>query len=238
MRIGVIAEGPADVAVITNVLCGALGVSRHEVQPLRPELHLDETDLHARPPGSFSNWGLVREECRTGAKIAEFMNSPIDDGPRMVVVQIDTAEADLYEVQRPAKDKAALSRYTDELHAAVTAKMREWLDVRWHPVCRFAVAIEEIDAWVLTCWEPGRDSAEGMRPKERLERLWRAVEPLRERQQLAAMDRRSKYELFDALSRELRKGKLLRARVRDNLSLLRFVESLDAWRDEHVPPGP
>ena len=46
MRVGIIAEGRADLAVILNILKGRLGVDRSQVQPLRPEYDQDETDLH------------------------------------------------------------------------------------------------------------------------------------------------------------------------------------------------
>lgn len=230
MRIGIIAEGPADLAVVTNVLIGALGVSRHEVQPLRPDLYLDETDLHTQAEGRFSNWELVRHECRAGSKIADFMASPIDDGPRYVVVQIDTAEAHLYDVTRPDKPARDLAEFADLLRTRVVDQILTWLDPAWHPVTAFAVAIEEIDAWVLTVWEPGRDSVSGGDPKQRLQREWSARVSEKDRRRLTALKTRSEYGLFDELSKDLRKPKQLQRFARDNLSLLRFIESLSQWR--------
>ena len=235
MRIGLIAEGPADLAVVTNVLIGALGISRHEVQPLRPDLYLDETDLHTQAAGRHSNWALVRAECREGAKIADFMESPIDDGPRYVVVQIDTAEAHLYEVVRPDRPGRELAGFVGALRDRVVEQLRIWLDTRWHPLTRFAVAVEEIDAWVLTVWEPGRDSAAGGDPKQRLQRTWSAAVSEKDRRRLVALKTRSEYVLFDELSKALRRPRELAKCARDNLSMQRFVESIVAWSAE--PPA-
>lgn len=229
MRIGLIAEGPADLAVVTNILIGALGVSRHEIRPLRPDLHLDETDLHTHPGARFSNWALVCEECRVGAKIADFMASPIDDGPRYVVVQIDTAEAPLYGVVRPDKPARELAGFVDALRERVIEKLQSLLDPAWHAITGFAVAIEEIDAWVLTVWESGRDSASAVDPKQRLQRVWSGAVTEKDRRRLTALKARSEYSLFDELSKALRKPKQLRQCARDNTSMLRFVESIAAW---------
>ena len=96
MRVGLVAEGYADHAVLANILYGVLGVEREQLLALRPEAFLDETDLHARKPEHFSNWEIVRETCMSRAAIDAFLDSPIvfegEDPRRIVVVQIDTAE--------------------------------------------------------------------------------------------------------------------------------------------------
>lgn len=237
MRIGIIAEGPADLAVVTNILRGTLGVSQHEVQPLRPDLYLDETDL-ARVADRFGNWAIVRQECQAGTKIADFMASPVDDGPRMVVIQIDTAEAHLYGVERPTKERADSGAYADELRARVAATICDWLDERWHRACCHAIAIEEIDAWVLTVWEPGRDSAISANPKQRLTRVWSDKVSDKDRRRLTAFKARSEYDLFDELSKALREGGELRRAGQDNRSLAAFVASIARWSDEQAPPCP
>jgi hypothetical protein len=227
MRIGIVAEGPADLAVVTNILRGVLGISHHEVQPLRPDLYLDETDLAG--VDRFGGWATVREECRAGAKIAEFLASPIDDGPRLVVIQIDTAEVHLYEVDRPAKVRGEHPAYADELRARVITKICEWLAARWHGSCCYAVAVEEIDAWVLTIWEPGQGSVGHANPKERLIRAWSDKVSEKDRRRLTALKMRSEYGLFDELSKAFRKPGELRRASADNRSLAAFVESLATW---------
>lgn len=160
------------------------------------------------------------------------MDSPIDDGPRYVVVQIDTAEANLYDVERPDKPGRELAGFVDALRGRVVEQICAWLDTRWHPVTRFAVAVEEIDAWVLTVWEPGRDSASGGPPKQRLQRKWSDAVSEKDHRRLVALKVRSEYDLFDELSKILRKPRELGRCARDNLSMLRFIESIEAWRAE------
>jgi len=109
MRAGIIAEGRADLAVLRNVLEGCLGVARDEVRFLVPEYDEDATDRHAMANEQRSSWLRVRDECRSGARIREFLELHADDDP-IVVVQIDAAEAAVagYDVARPDRADPAL----------------------------------------------------------------------------------------------------------------------------------
>lgn len=178
MRVGIVAEGPADVAVLMNILHGKLGVERKDVLPIRPELTLDETDLAERRragyqpprPEEFSNWALVLEECGQRENLEAFLESPIDDD-RWLVVQIDTAEAALkgYDVRKP--DPAAPD-YVATLRALVVARLTALVGPAIARRTRFAVAVEETDAWVLTLFAPGeKDTGLIRNPKKKLEHL-------------------------------------------------------------------
>src|SRR6185437_11246137 len=85
------------------------------------------------------------------------------------VVQIDTAEAHLpaYDITRP--DRSAAD-YSDRLRSLVVAKIDDLLGPELATGVRHAVAIEEIDAWVLTIYETqaGRDTSMRLDPKDRL----------------------------------------------------------------------
>jgi hypothetical protein len=48
MKVGIVAEGPADVAVIRNILKGKLGVEGTDARAIRPKLAEDKTDLVGR----------------------------------------------------------------------------------------------------------------------------------------------------------------------------------------------
>jgi hypothetical protein len=50
MRIGVIAEGRGDLAVLTNIFKGQLGLDSEDIQYLRPEYSLDETETPLPQP--------------------------------------------------------------------------------------------------------------------------------------------------------------------------------------------
>ena len=150
MRIGIIAEGRGDLAVLSNILRGWLGIDSEYIRFLRPENRLDETDLHEMSQGQFSNWGLVKQECLDGTLLEDFLNSPIDE-ERRVVIHLDTAEAELpgYDVRRPSDSEP---NYATELHKRVAAKLDEWLAGRGAGRIRHALAVEETEAWTLTLY--------------------------------------------------------------------------------------
>lgn len=178
MKIGIVAEGPADVAVLRNILKGKLGLERKDVLAIRPELAEDETDLGApgrsggyreRSAREQSNWLLVLKECEERVNIEAFLDNPLDE-ERLVVVHIDTAEAHLqgYDVRRPPDRKAAT--YCDELRRGVVGKINELLGPELAERVRHAVAVEETDAWVLTIYEERkRDTASFFNAKKQLE---------------------------------------------------------------------
>jgi hypothetical protein len=176
MKVGIVAEGPADVEVLRNILKGKLGIERKDTAVIRPKLHEDQTDRVARAaaayrpqaPDEFSNWSLVLEECRTRTKIEDFLQVPVAE-TRIVVIHIDTAEAHLpgYDVPRP--DRKAPD-YGDRLRALVVAKLDGLLGAELVAGVRHAVAVEETDAWVLTIYDDQDDRDTGVRPdpKKRL----------------------------------------------------------------------
>lgn len=223
MRVGIIAEGRFDVAVVQNILKGALGLDREFTQPLRPELYADETDLHA-DPDRFSNWALVKRECEDGAKIDDFMGSPIDDGPRFVVVHIDAAEAPLYGVNRP-QDRAGED--IPALIARIRRTLAGWLGERDGLVCP-AIAVEEIDAWVLAL-HVSETTDRLPNVKERLQRrLQEVLQGTRERQILRDKD---SHRRGLELSRDLRRRKALERCCARSESLSAFVVALDTRSD-------
>jgi hypothetical protein len=82
MRIGIVAEGPEDIAVLRNLLNGKLGLDAANTEPLRPKLARDETDLALeraeigyRTPTAeaYSNWAIVLNECRQRTTIENFL---------------------------------------------------------------------------------------------------------------------------------------------------------------------
>ena len=222
MRIGVIAEGRGDLAVISNILMGRLGIDFEDIQFLRPQYSLDETDLHAMSEEQFSNWGLVKKECTTGSLLKEFLDSPIDE-ERLVVIHIDTAEAELpgYDVIRPSgssRDSAI------ELHRRVAAKLDEWLSGRKSDQFRYAIAIEETEAWILTLYQT-KETSGSRDPKKALRNEVNQQHTDKERKQLFQM---SAYAHHDSLSRKFRKRRTLEDCARRNHSLRLFLESLES----------
>lgn len=220
MRVGLIAEGPADLAVLTPLVTGVLDLCRADLHYLRPQDVADETDLHRRDAATFSNWEIVREECCSRARIDEFLNSPVifegDDDRRLVVVQIDTAECSLpnFGVARPPR-KAANA--PELLLDRVRARVAEWLGGNVNRVVR-AVAVEETDAWVLALHAPG-DTAGRLDAKNALLRY------ARQHLGLTGAETPRHYAKWAGPFRKRKEREAARAK---NLSLDRFVFELEA----------
>jgi hypothetical protein len=224
MRIGIIAEGRGDLAVITNILKGWLGIEFEFIQFLRPEYALDETDRYEMSKAQHSNWELVKQECTEGPLLDDFLNSPIDE-ERRVVIHIDTAEAELpgYGVSRPPSGRG----YAAELHKRVSTKLDAWLKGRGTGRIRYAIAVEETEAWLLTLYLD-KETSTSRNPKNALEReLNQSNRHSRaERKQLFQLKDGNAYAFHDKLSRDFRKRRTLEDCATRNPSLRLFLEAL------------
>lgn len=163
MKIGLICEGHTDRAVITNILKGLKDFDTSQIVALRPEYSKDETDLADVPADKFSNWSVVKEECENKQKISRFLAIEDQD---TIIIQIDSAESDEYNVARPIKNE----NYATNLREAVVTKINEWLGGKFQDEIIYAISIEEIEAWILTIYEK-RDSANSADPKSKLRRI-------------------------------------------------------------------
>lgn len=164
MRIGIISEGHADRAVIENILIGLIGIENFEIQPLRPIINLDETDKSNKNAQTFSSWSIVKDECEKRELIDGFLAF---EGQDFIVIHIDTAEAELYGIKRPEKKK---KDFCLELRNLVVTEIRKWLEIDLDSKILHAVAIEEIDAWIMTIYSSD-DSASVVNAKEKLGRI-------------------------------------------------------------------
>jgi len=250
MRVGIIAEGKTDQAVIENILCGMFGIDRESIQPIRPSDGTDETDLHQQKPDQFGNCALVRKDCLERFKIRDFFSSPIDEGERLLVIHVDTdevgrADAVLTAV-RPAKDLQATPAlkkskkktskieanpagnssvpYADTLRNNVIAEIDSWLEGEFKPLLRYAIAIEETEAWVLAL-HVDQDTGEYRDPKKALLDFLNRPNGLSKQQRKRLFDLEN-YDRFDELSRGFRRKKTLLDAATRNRSLELFVESL------------
>lgn len=121
MRLGIIAEGRADIAVIKAVLKALKGIDSSDVVQLRPSEQFDETDLSEM---NFSNWNLVLKSCEDNSLLQSFFDVLADDA--LLVVQIDTAERGEagYDINEPLRTKDTdWKEYCDSLHEAVESKI-------------------------------------------------------------------------------------------------------------------
>ncbi|WP_316824718.1 hypothetical protein [Pedobacter miscanthi] len=163
MKIGIIAEGHSDRAVISNLLQGILGIEGNDILAILPINGLDETDLANLPKEYFGGWTSVRRECHE----REFINPFFErTGENFIVVQIDTAESAQFGVKQPTKD----DDYCDIIRTTIISKIRDWMGEDIGDKLLHAIAVEETDAWILTLLET-RDSSKSADPKKKLERL-------------------------------------------------------------------
>ena len=211
MRIGIICEGVSDRAVIENVIIGITGLDTSDFEPLRPQDNFVETDIAAMDPNLFSTWSVVKKECEEREKIEMFLQM---DGQELVVIHLDSAEADAYGIDRPHKKDA---NYNETLRNLIVAKIDEWLENEYLESILHAIAIEEIEAWILTIYEKN-DSSKTIDPKQKLKNVLS-----KER-----INSTEDYDNYSGLSESLsKKKKIVRGQFYSyNYSLRAFVEEV------------
>jgi hypothetical protein len=232
MRVGLVAEGRGDLAVLVNILKGKLGLDLRRVQFLRPEYWIDETDTYEQDEAERGGWVRVKNECVEQSRIAEFLDNAKDDDA-FVVVQVDTAEAHEkgFDVVRPDRQHAA---YAEQLRQRVVEKIDAWLAGSFPGRVRHAVAVEETDAWVLTI-HSSKDTAGHHDPKKKLTDALNKTMPERERKRLF---QRKAYPYYDELSKPFRKARDLEKFAERNRSLRLFVDSLPQRPDDSAGEEP
>ena len=213
MRIGVISEGHADRAVITNILTGLVGIDSSDIEPLRPVDKKDETDKANADPLTFGGWGAVKQECETRKQIDDFLAI---EGHDYIVIHLDTAEADQYGIEKPNKGDET---YCLELRRRVIDLINGWLKKDMSNELLYAIAIEEIDAWILTIYEK-KNSIKAAKPKEKLNSVLGRLK----------IDSTSNYENYLVISKSLSKEKdIQKGKFLDyNCSLNAFFEEVNA----------
>jgi hypothetical protein len=210
MIIGVISEGHADRAVITNILIGLTGLDRTDIISIRPEYSKDETDK-ARNPKTFSTWSIVQEECKQKDKIAGFLAL---EGHDFVAIHLDTAEAHDYGVTKPNKRTAD---YGERLRKLVINKINSWLNEDMSRYLLYAIAIEETEAWILPIYKKA-DSLQSADPKRKLAYVLGQK----------GLDSTSHYDNYLILSEDLSKKKKASELLKYNSSLRAFFEEINA----------
>lgn len=170
MRVGVIAEGVADVNVIKAILKKIAGIDGSEVRMLRPQEQLDETDLNEL---NFSSWQLVFESCKDMEKLSAFFEEI--EGEALLIVHVDTAERGLlgYDITEPQRTgRTDFAVYSEQLRKKVIEKLKALLPEQYHQNIAYAIAIEETDAWLIPLFENNaKDTASHAKAKETLSKL-------------------------------------------------------------------
>ncbi|MGJ1481372.1 hypothetical protein [Sphingobacterium multivorum] len=162
--IGVISEGHADRAVITNILKGTLGIDDSNIRALLPINKLDETDRsRVKDIEEFGGWTSVKNECIEKKIIRQFLAM---DGQDFIVIHLDTAEASQYGINAmPSKN----DNYAENLRSLIVDLIDGWLEEQEIvKTILHAVAVEETEAWLLTIHDVGKDSSTSADPKKKL----------------------------------------------------------------------
>ncbi len=230
MRVGIIAEGRSDAAVITNILKGKLNISKSDIQYLVPEFEYDETSLYQMRQEQFSNWTIVRQNCLNTEKISHFID--IFENERFVVIHIDadTRKEVGYDVNEPITDNNVLE--IELLHRNITKKLTEWIDNKLIDRISLAIAIQEIDSWILTLYS-NNETGLFLNAKERLLRIHNDPNRFskKEKQKIFSLNQ-DKYELYNLLSQDFRKLKNLDQFSDMNISLKLFCKDLERFETE------
>lgn len=170
MRIGVIAEGFADVTIIKAILKKIAGIDGSEVRMIRPQEQLDETDLNEL---NFSSWQLVFDSCKDENILSAFFDEI--ESEALLIVHVDTAERGLkgYDISDPQRSGAVdFAAYSEQVRIQVAQKLEELLPSRFRQHIAYAIAVEETDAWLIPLFEnSSTDSASHVRAKETLSKL-------------------------------------------------------------------
>jgi len=227
LRVGVIAEGKSDHAVIANILEGILGIDINEqVQFIVPRLTSDKTYIGAvkNDEKSFSNWTIVRQNCIDKEEIDNFFSDNPLEQDLILIIQIDTAERHLknYEVTEPPKTKD--KDYSENLRENVITKINEWLKQPYENLY-YAIAIEETEAWLLALHEKKKsDTSAYNKAKEDYFKMLNKTLKKKEKNVLTIKDAFVKYK---QLSQSFRKNKTLKVARTKNKSLDLFCGSLE-----------
>ena len=222
MRIGIIAEGRADLAVIRNLLKGFCNIDSSDIQNISPEYNCDETDLAQMQIGQFGTWTLVKKECQEKLEINQFFQV---EGERFLIIQLDAdnrMQSD-YDVVTPR----TLSTKEDikALRQNIIDKIKSWLNTPvFDDKIFYAVAIDSIEAWVLSIYTNEGETGFLLDTKQKLRAKINTSFTEKERKQLFAL---KMYDYFLAISKDFKKLKTLRLCLTKNQSLEDFVASLE-----------
>ncbi len=227
MRAGIIVEGRSDAAVITNILKGKLNISKCDIQYLVPEFDYDETSLYQMRNEEFSNWTIVKRNCQNRQKISDFIES--FENERFIVIHIDSdmRNESGFNVTEPA----TINNISDIeiLRNNIVYKLSEWLDNQFIEKIAFAVAVQEIDAWVLTIFS-NQETGLYANPKERLFRVINEPNRFSKKEKQKIFDsNEDKFGQYALLSEDFKKTKKLNEAAEKNLSLKKFCEELEKF---------
>ena len=194
IKIGIIAEGRPDQAVIENIIHYYFKGKEYEVILLRPDLSVDATDKALQSSAAAGGLARVKKDCEEGILLDKFFATDFED-KNQLIIQLDTAEIEEYEIIRPNKTEA---NYCSALRDNVIQKITiDWLQEKYSEQLIFAISIEELEAWLLTLYE-NKDSINSINPKKKLKKLLHKNN----------LNSKEGYDNYASLSRAFKKKKI------------------------------
>lgn len=225
MRIGIIAEGFTDITIIKAILKATKGIDGSEIIPIRPKEHTDETDLSA---SNFSNWTLVLQECQNEQTFENFFD--IIDEKSFLVIQIDAAEHGEagYDIPNPRREKDTDWKiYSKQLYIQIKSKIENLIPIPYQQYVKYAVTIEETDAWLIPLFENIKDdTARYANPKEHLQKL---IGTLKGKEKQKYINTNKKSLDYNMIAKGFKKG--LNICRKKNVSLDIFCISIEELPD-------
>ncbi len=230
-RIGIIAEGREDQGVLKNIL-RAFGFDGSEIKLIRPSLGKDATDRHSDEQEKAENLSIgtfqgVKNACLGNEEEKrpdfEYAFSTLDCSN--LVIHLDTAEIGKQDFVFKIPEKAGNENYSSELRNGVIELINHWLDGKYENQLFYAIAIEEIESWVLTAFEK-KDTTSFANPKQRLAKYCEKADLNYKKFRLNPIKQKDLF--FEELTKakKFHKKKELQKFSKNNQSLALFVESL------------
>lgn len=224
-RIGIISEGIEDQGVLITIL-KAFGFDSNDIIPIRPDLCKDATDLN-NPDRTIGTFQGVKNAClgKDGerADLDEFF---FVANNKNIIVHVDTAEIENHDFpfQRPVK--VGNVDYSTELRNSLIEVIKGWLGDEYDDKIIYAIAIEEIEAWVLTAFETKDTSSIGD-SKGKLVKILAKNNLSCKKFKLDPTKHKKEY--FEAITKKMKFHKLneLKKHCTKNRSLSDFVSELE-----------
>jgi len=213
MRIGLITEGLPDQAVIENILNSK--IDDYSWSPIRPINLVDETDIYIKNNAAVGGISRIKKDCEEKKLFEEFFELEIGGRKNVMIIQLDTAEVDNFNIVRPTKKRN--KDYVQELRTNVIEKIQEWLDDdSYDENLVYAISVEELEAWLLTIFE-SKNSISSMDPKSKLKRILRPKK----------LSTAETFENYSSLSKPFKKKNELAKCAKNNESLQLFIDDLE-----------
>ncbi|HOY18953.1 MAG TPA: hypothetical protein PLC89_16735 [Haliscomenobacter sp.] len=216
MRVGIIAEGTEDQAVISNIL-RAYGVDRSDIVSIKPSLQRDATDENnPEENATIGTFQGVKNACigHNGSR-PYFEQFFLFEDDLFMVVHLDTAEIEQQNFAFAKPVKTGNPDYCTQLRNQVIDLINTWLEHQYSDQLLYAIAIEEIEAWCLTLYTK-HDTAQSADAKSK---FWREANKKKIK---------SGSNKLEELTKNFRKLKTLKPLLPYNQSLNDFAASIES----------